>query len=125
MSFTLNCRRITRLRNLLRLSCNASSVPDSNLAALANLASLECLHIAAAGSASAIAAAIGSLTNLTNLELQHPDVTDELVGSIGVLSQLQVLALGLCPKLTDDVMQEVGTAVLRCLHSQPYDNSYP
>eukprot|EP00878_Enallax_costatus_P010656 GHUV01011132.1.p1 GENE.GHUV01011132.1~~GHUV01011132.1.p1 ORF type:complete len:499 (+),score=127.34 GHUV01011132.1:198-1694(+) len=100
-------RRITRLRNLVSLSCNASVVPDSNLEALANLRCLESLHMSAAGPATRLAAAVGALTRLESLELQHPSITDELLGSIGRLRKLQVLAVGLCPKITDDIMQEV------------------
>ncbi|WIA34335.1 hypothetical protein OEZ86_012674 [Tetradesmus obliquus] len=52
--------------------------------------------------------AFQALCKLSSLELQHPSVCGELRGSVGGLQQLQVLALGLCPKLTDGIMPEVA-----------------
>jgi hypothetical protein len=103
-------RRIVRLQGLRVLSCNLSNIPDVQLEALSTLRSLQELRISAAGSAAGLAAALQGLSRLSSLELQHPSVSGELRGCIGGLQQLQVLALGLCPKLTDGIMSEVCTA---------------
>lgn len=94
----------------MSLSCNASLVPDSSLEGLVNLPYLQFLHISAAGPATGLAAAVAALTGLTNLEVEHPTMAGELVGSICRLKELQVLALGLCPKMTDSIMQEVSNS---------------
>jgi hypothetical protein len=96
-----------RLQGLRVLSCNASSIPDVQLEALSTLRSLQELRISAAGSGQGLAAALQGLSRLSSLDLQHPNVCGELQGCISGLQELQVLALGLCPKLTDDIMPEV------------------
>jgi hypothetical protein len=92
------------------LSCNLSNVPDVQLEALSTLRSLQELRISAAGSTTGLAAALQGLSRLSSLELQHPSVCGELQRCFGGLQQLQLLALGLCPNLTDGIMPEVGAA---------------
>ncbi|KAF8063802.1 FBXL2 [Scenedesmus sp. PABB004] len=102
-------RRVMRLHGLRALACNASAVPDEQLAGLAELRSLRALNLSAAGSGEALAAALACLRQLSSLELQHPALTGEqLVGRLGGLGQLQVLALGLCPRVDDEIMPEVA-----------------
>jgi hypothetical protein len=103
-------RRILRLQGLRVLSCNASSIPDAQLEALSSLRNLQELRISAAGSGQGLAAALQGLTRLSSLELQHPSMHEELQGCLEALQELQVLALGLCPKLTDGIMPEVRAA---------------
>jgi hypothetical protein len=102
-------RRITRLLPGLQcLACNAAGVPDEQLLALGRLHSLRELSIGASGpSARGLAAALQSLLKLTSLELQHPGLSHELVGVVGGLCQLRVLALALCPQVSPDIVPEV------------------
>ncbi|KAF6265614.1 hypothetical protein COO60DRAFT_864737 [Scenedesmus sp. NREL 46B-D3] len=101
-------RRVLRLQGLRMLSCNANGIPDAQLEALSTLRSLQELRLSAAGSGQGLAAGLQGLSGLSSLELQHPCVCGELQGCLGGLHQLQVLALGLCPKLTDVIMPEVA-----------------
>jgi hypothetical protein len=101
-------RRITKLLPCLQhLSCNAASVPDEQLEALAQLPLLQSLSISAAGSGHGLAAALRRSTHLTSLELQHASLGCELVGCLAGMTGLQVLMLGLCPQLNDGIMSEV------------------
>jgi uncharacterized protein YgbK (DUF1537 family) len=106
-------RRITKLLPCLQqLSCNAASVPDEQLEALAQLPLLQSLSISAAGSGRGLAAALRRSTQLTSLELQHASLGVELVGCLTGMTGLQVLTLGLCPQLTDGILDEVSSQLL-------------
>jgi len=100
-------RRICRLRNLRSLSCNLTAVPDAHLKALSELPLLQSLSISATGDATALAAALQRLSHLTSLELEHPCVTNELGECLEQMSNLRFLALGLCPRLRDNIMPQV------------------
>lgn len=102
-------RRICRLRNLRSLSCNLTAVPDVHMTALSELSVLQSLSVSAAGDATALAAALRRLHNLVSLELEHPSGGSELAGCLEHMSNLRVLALGLCPRLKDNIMPQVGT----------------
>lgn len=106
-------RRITRLLpRLQQLSCNAAAVPDEQLQPLGQLPHLQSLSISAAGSGSGLAAALRRSTQLTSLELQHESLSCELVGCLSGMTGLEVLTLGLCPKLTDGIVDEVRLPLL-------------
>jgi hypothetical protein len=100
-------RRICRLRNLRSLSCNLTAVPDAHLKALSELPLLQSLSISATGDATTLAAALQRLSHLTSLELEHPCVTDEMGECLEHMSNLRFLALGLCPRLRDNIMPQV------------------
>jgi hypothetical protein len=107
-------RRITKLLPCLQqLSCNAAAVPDEQLEALALLPRLTDLSISAAGSGEGLAAALARSTQLTSLELQHDSLGGQLTGCLSRMSGLQVLALGLCPQLSVDILHEVSGVVKR------------
>eukprot|EP00775_Hariotina_reticulata_P011265 gene11265-11415_t len=101
-------RRICRLRNLHSLSCNLTAVPDAHMTALSELSVLQSLSVSAAGDATALAAALHRLHSLVRLELEHPSVGSELAGCLEHMSNLRVLALGLCPKLKDNILPQVS-----------------
>ena len=52
---------------------------------------------------------------LTSLELQHATLGPELLGCLAGMTGLQVLTVGLCPKLSDRVVQEVRPRLLLLL----------
>lgn len=100
-------RRITKLHSLRHLSCNASAVPDEQLAALSQLPQLRSLSLCADGTGRGLCAALRKLTCITHLDVQHPTLGQDLSGSLAQLAQLQVLSLGLCPKVSDSIVDEV------------------
>lgn len=102
-------RRITKLLpRLQQLSCNAACVPDEQLESLGQLPQLQSLSIAAAGSGHGLAAALRRCSHVTSLELQHASLGAGLAGCLAGMAGLQVLTLGLCPQLTDNIMDEVS-----------------
>jgi hypothetical protein len=106
-------RRITKLLpRLQQLFCNAACVPDEQLESLGQLPQLQSLSIAAAGSGHGLAAALRRCSHLTSLELQHASLGGGLTGCLAGMAGLQVLTLGLCPQLTDNIMDEVSGCLL-------------
>lgn len=105
-------RRITKLLpRLQQLSCNAACVPDEQLESLAQLPQLQSLSISAAGSGHGLATALRRCSLLTSLELQHASLGGGLTGCLAGMAGLQVLTLGLCPQLTDSIMDEVSCII--------------
>lgn len=101
-------RRITKLLpHLQKLSCNAAAVPDEQLQSLSQLPQLQLLSLSAAGSGRGLSAGLRKLTRLTSLELQHPSLGHGLEGCVQKMTGLQVLALGLCPHLSEGIISKV------------------